>query len=164
MRNNFWCLLSLLLIGFTSCDSNRVFDEYQSVPNTWHKDSVITFNITSPDSLKPYNLFVNVRNTSDYKYSNLFLIVEMNFPNGKGVKDTLEYVMAKPNGAFLGTGFTDVKENKFWYKESVVFSEDGEYKVNIQHAMRENGSIKGVENLEGITDIGFRIEQTQSND
>jgi hypothetical protein len=29
--------------------------------------------------------------------------------------------------------------------------------------MRENGKIKGVETLEGITDIGFRIEQPQGN-
>ncbi len=162
MQNKFsWFFISLLL-GVTSCDSKRVFDEYKSVPNQWHKDSIIEFNITPPDSITPYNLFVNIRNTNDYKYSNLFLIVEMNFPNGKVVNDTLEYLMTKPNGAFLGTGFSDVKENKLWYKEDVIFSETGEYKFKIQHAMRENGNIKGVEDLEGITDVGFRIEQTQS--
>jgi len=163
MQNKLGWFLVLLVIGFTSCDSNRVFDEYKSVPNQWHKDSVIEFNITPPDSIKPYNLFVNLRNTSDYKYSNLFLIVEMNFPNGKRIKDTLEYQMAKPNGEFLGTGFSDVKENKLWYKESVVFSEEGEYKVNIQHAMRENGEVEGVRELEGITDVGFRIEKKDNN-
>jgi gliding motility-associated lipoprotein GldH len=162
MQNRVSWVFVALSLGFISCDSNRVFDEYKSVPNKWHKDSIIEFNITPPDSITPYNLFVNIRNTSDYKYSNLFLIVEMNFPNGKVVNDTLEYLMTKPNGAFLGTGFSDVKENKLWYKEGVIFSETGEYKVKIQHAMRENGNIKGVENLEGITDVGFRIEQTQS--
>ncbi|NOY47100.1 MAG: gliding motility lipoprotein GldH [Chlorobi bacterium] len=162
MQNKLSWFFVILLFGFTSCDSNRVFDAYKSVPNKWHKDSIIEFNITPPDSILPYDLFVNIRNTSDYKYSNLFLIVEMNFPNGKVVNDTLEYLMTKPNGAFLGTGFSDVKENKLWYKEGMIFSETGDYKVKIQHAMRENGNIKGVENLEGITDIGFRIEQTQS--
>ncbi len=29
---------------------------------------------------------------------------------------------------------------------------------DIQHAMRENGKVQGVENLEGITDVGLRIE------
>jgi len=159
MRNKIGLLFVILSLGFVSCDSNRVFDEYKSVDKQWHKDSIVTFNINPPDSLKAYNLFVNLRNTSDYKYSNLFLIVEMNFPHGKRVKDTLEYIMAKPNGEFLGSGFSDVKANKLWYKEGVVFSESGTYKVNIQHAMRKNGSIKGVEKLEGITDIGFRIEQ-----
>jgi len=160
MQNRFGVVLAILFLGLTSCDSNRVFDAYKSVPDQWHKDSVISFKIIPPDSLKPYNLFVNIRNTSAYKFSNLFLIVEMNFPHGKSVKDTLEYMMAKPNGEFLGKGFSDVKENKLWYKEGVVFSENGDYEVKIQHAMRENGKIKGVEHLDGITDIGFRIEQT----
>ncbi len=159
MQSKIGWFFVVLCIGLSACDSNRVFDEYQSVPNSWHKDSLIEFNITPPDSINKYNLFVNLRHTSDYKYSNLFLIVEMSFPNGKTIKDTLEYTMATPSGEFLGTGFTDVKENKLWYKEGVVFSEGGDYKVNIQHAMRANGNVKGIENLEGITDIGFRIEQ-----
>ena len=55
-------------------------------------------------------------------------------------------------------GIADVKENKLWYKESVIFKETGEYKVNIQHAMRKNGDVEGIDELEGVTDIGFRIE------
>ena len=141
-----------------SCDSNRVFDTYKSIPNKWHKDSIVTFKVTPPDSTNAYNLFVNLRNTNTYKYNNLFLIVEMVFPHGKTVKDTLEYKMAEPNGKLLGTGYTDVKENKLWYKEQVVFKEAGEYTVNIQQAMRENGKVNGVIELEGITDIGFRVE------
>lgn len=162
MRNS--VLLSFLfLMVITSCDSNRVFDVYKSVPNQWHKDSIISFKIKPPDTINPYNLFVNLRNTNDYKYSNLYLIVEMDFPHGKRIKDTLQYEMAEPNGKLLGTGFTDIKENKLWYKEGVVFNETGEYKINIQHAMRENGKINGVINLEGITDIGFRVETPLTN-
>ena len=153
----------ILLLGFISCDSNRIYDEYITIPDSWQKDNIITFNITPPDTIKQYNLFINIRNANDYKYSNLFLIVEMNFPNGRVIKDTLEYKMAKPNGELLGKGFTDIKENKLWYKEGVVFNESGEYKVNIQHAMRENGSVNGLENLEGITDVGFRIEHMPNN-
>ena len=147
---------------FVACDSNRVFDSYQSVPNKWNKDSIVSFKVNPPDSINAYNLFVNLRNTNNYKFNNLFLIVEMVFPHGKTVKDTLEYRMADPTGKLLGTGLTDVKENKFWYKEQVIFNEFGEYTVNIQHAMRENGKINGVVELEGITDIGFRIEKPEN--
>lgn len=161
-----FCFVLITSVLFCSCDSNRVFDEYKSVPNQWHKDSIISFNVTPPDSISNYNLFVNLRNTNNYKYSNLFLIVEMDYPNGKIEKDTLEYKMAEPNGKLLGTGFTDVKENKLWYKgykEPFVFKESGEYKINIQHAMRQNGQVNGIDNLEGITDIGFRIEKAKNN-
>lgn len=164
-KNSFWAVL----IGcafFSSCDSNRVFDEYKSVPNQWHKDSIISFIVIPPDSTNNYNLFVNLRNTNEYKYNNLFLIVEIDYPNGKILKDTLEYKMADPNGKLLGTGFTDVKENKLWYKgfdKPFIFNESGEYKIKIQHAMRQNGQVNGIENLEGITDIGFRIEKPETN-
>lgn len=156
-------LVVLVFFIMVSCDSNRVYDEYKSVPNSWHKDSIVSFKVNPPDSLNRYNLFVNLRNTNDYKYNNLFLIVEMVFPHGKTIKDTLEYKMADPTGELLGSGMTDIKENKLWYKENVIFNEAGDYKVNIQHAMRENGKVNGVIDLEGITDVGFRIERTNAN-
>ncbi|GAA4890932.1 gliding motility lipoprotein GldH [Flaviramulus aquimarinus] len=158
LQNRVVLFFVLVSFVFVSCDSNRVFDEYKSVPNKWHKDSVISFKVSPPDSINTYNLFVNLRNTNAYKYNNLFLIIEMVFPHGKTIKDTLEYKMTEPSGKLLGTGYTDVKENKLWYKDQVVFKETGEYTVNIQHAMRENGKVNGVKELEGVTDIGFRIE------
>ncbi len=163
LRSNTLLFLVIFSLVFVSCDSKRVFDEYKSVPNKWHKDSIVSFNLTPPDSTNAYNLFVNLRNTNAYKYNNLFLIVEMVFPHGKTIKDTLEYRMADPTGKLLGTGVTDTKENKLWYKEGVVFQEAGEYQVNIQQAMRENGKVNGVEELEGVTDVGFRIEHINSN-
>ena len=87
----------------------------------------------------------------------------MDFPHGKKVTDTLEYEMAKADGSLLGTGFSDIKENKLWYKEGVVFKESGEYILKVQQAMRENGEVDGVENLKGVTDVGFRIEKTEQN-
>ncbi|NRD18474.1 gliding motility lipoprotein GldH [Winogradskyella eckloniae] len=161
-KSLFLVVISCLFIA--SCDSNAVFDEYQSVPNEWNKDAIISFNFKAPDTINNYNLYVNLRNTNDYAFSNLFLLVELNYPNGKAVKDTLEYKMAAPNGELLGTGFTDIKENKLWfrgYKTPFAFKEVGEYTVSIQHAMRNNGDVNGVENLKGITDIGFRVEQAQ---
>ena len=117
-----------VFLVFSACDSNRVYDEYKTLPNQWNKDSIITFNVNPPDSTYAYNVFVNLRNTNEYKYSNLFLIVSTKFPNGKVITDTLEYRMTNPNGEFLGTGFSDIKENKLWYKEDIVFREFGEYK------------------------------------
>ena len=152
----------LLCVCLFSCDSKSVFDDYKTVPDVWGKNEVISFNVKAPDTINAYHLFVNLRNTNEYKYSNLFLIVEMDYPNGKINKDTLEYKMAKPNGELLGTGLASVKENKLWYKgyqQPFVFNESGEYTIKIQHAMRENGEVDGVENLEGVTDIGFRIEK-----
>jgi gliding motility-associated lipoprotein GldH len=164
-KSKYWIPFVILVLSIMSCDSNRVFDEYQSVSGEWDKDNAVEFKVTPPDSTEAYNLYVNLRHTDAYKFSNLRLIVELNYPNGKTQKDTLEYIMANPDGTFLGTGFSDVKENKLWYKgheQPFLFDEIGEYSISIQHAMRENGSINGIDKLEGITDVGFRIEHSQT--
>ncbi|SEK71760.1 protein involved in gliding motility GldH [Aquimarina amphilecti] len=162
MINLRFLTLLFLFVVLSSCDDIRVFDEYKTVSSSWEKDEKITFDLPVLDSLEQYNLFINLRNTNDYRYSNLFLISEMEFPNGKIVTDTLEYDMAASNGEWLGTGFSDVKENKLWYKENVNFVEKGVYKITLQHAMRKNGETFGINSLEGITDIGFRIEFAQN--
>lgn len=157
-----FCLIVLILIGITSCDDKQVFDEYQTVSDAWEIDEKVSFTLPELDATQAYNLFINIRNNNEYKFSNLFLISEMKFPNGKVVTDTLEYRLAAPDGEWLGTGFSDLKENKLWYKEKVSFTEEGNYIVTLQHAMRKNGEVQGVSSLEGITDIGFRIENEQN--
>lgn len=163
MRKPAFLLLFIVIFsGLFSCDSDRVFDEYEAIPGVWNKDSIVSFTIEDEllDSVQDYNLFINVRNNNEYNYSNLFLITEIQFPYGKVISDTLEYEIAAPDGAWLGTGFGDIKESKLWYKENVQFSEPGDYEVRIEQAMRKNDEIEGIKDLEGITHIGFRIEKS----
>ena len=150
-------LLLLIVTLFISCDEKRVFDEYKSVGDAWHKDSIVTFNLPELDSTKRYNLFINLRDNNKYQYNNLFLIVAMELPNGFTKVDTLEYQMANPDGILLGDGFSDIKESKLYFKENVKFR--GKYKVHIKQAVRETGKIPGVVLLDGITEVGFRIEK-----
>ena len=152
-------LLLFVVILFSSCDKKRIFDEYKSVGSAWHKDSIITFTLPELDSTKRYNLFINVRDNSNYQYNNLFLIVALELPNGFTKVDTLEYQMADTDGTLLGNGFSDIKESKLYYKENVRFR--SKYKVYIKQAVRENGKIPGVTALDGITEVGFRIEKKE---
>jgi gliding motility-associated lipoprotein GldH len=155
-------LVVLLLVTgmLVSCESNTVFSDTKAMDGFWGSDEVVEFKLPELDSLKKYNLFLNIRNTNDYKFNNIFLIVSMNFPHGKTVTDTLEYRMAYPDGSWMGEGIGDVKENKLFYKENVSFFEDGIYTISIGQAMRNNGAVEGVTKLEGITDVGFSIEET----
>lgn len=141
-----------------SCDKNRLFDDYKTIDGGWHKDSIVTFSFEEEASKKPVNMFINIRNNNDYEFSNLFLIVKMEQPKGKIKVDTLEYQMAHPDGTLMGEGFSDIKESKLWYKENETFPEKGTYKVSIQQAVRQTGKVKGVEKLNGVTEIGLRIE------
>lgn len=162
IQNNKITIGILLMILLISCDSKRVFDDYKSVPNgSWNKNKKISFTFSITDTLVKRNLFINLRNNNNYAFSNLFLITEMKFPDKQKIIDTLEYDMADKTGKFLGEGFTEIKENKLFYKEQIVFPTTGEYTISISQAMRKNGEVEGLESLKGITDVGFRIEKTE---
>ena len=151
----------LLVVFMVSCDGKTVKSVYSPTQNgSWNKDSTIAFSFNELDTLQKYNMFINVRNDGTYPYSNLFLIAELQFPNGDMQRDTLEYEMSEADGKWLGTGYGSLKENKLWYKENVVFPTSGVYKLEISHAMRKNGQVDGIVELEGITDVGYLIEKS----
>ena len=154
--------LFIIIAGLLiSCDKKRVFDEYQSVGNVWNMKKEVIFELPKIDTLKKYNLFINLRANDDYKFNNLFLIVSMEQPNGVTKVDTLEYEMADVDGALLGDGFSDIKESKLYYKENLKFKASENNKIHIKHAVRQTGKIVGVQDLEGITEVGFRIESIE---
>ena len=146
------------VVFLVSCDDSIVKTDYKPTTNgSWNKDSVVEFNFTGLDTINKHDMFINIRNDNTFPYSNLFLIAELDYPNGDTVTDTLEYMMAQPDGTWLGKGYGSIKENKLWYKENVVFPASGVYTLRVSHAMRKNGNVAGVVNLEGITDVGFEI-------
>ena len=69
--------------------------------------------------------------------------------------------MTDASGKWLGSGFSDIKENKLFYKENVVFNKKGNYNFTIQHATRGINDVKGVKPLQGITDVGLSIENIE---
>ncbi|HJS01565.1 MAG TPA: gliding motility lipoprotein GldH [Flavobacterium sp.] len=151
--------LIMIVILFFSCDEKRVFDEYKALSGKWKKEDVIRFTFNQNDTINPYNLFLNIRNNNEYSFNNLFVIVTLKQPDSLVKIDTLEYAMANPDGSLMGEGFSDVKESKLWYQENFVFKQKGNYTIEIQQALRETGSVTGVEELNGVTDVGFRIEK-----
>ena len=157
MYNCFFAsLLSLLLIACGQ--SGDTADTIAINSEGWQVKSPAIFELPRLDSLATYNAFITVRNNNKYPFSNLFLIVSLQHPYGKTAVDTLEYKMARPDGSWLGAGIGNVKENKLFFKQNLIFNEAGNYTLHISHAVRNNGEPQGVSKLEGITDIGYSLE------
>ncbi|MBP8793020.1 MAG: gliding motility lipoprotein GldH [Lutibacter sp.] len=154
----------LISIGFIllSCTEKKYYDQYQAVEGMeWQQNSPIEFSVLNTDTISKKNVFINIRNNSKYEYSSLFLIVKTEFPSGYKLVDTLEYEMTDAEGNWLGKGFTNLKENKLFFKEGVVLPETGDFKFLIQHATRGINDIEGKKPLTGITDVGLSIEYTK---
>ncbi|MEO0572024.1 MAG: gliding motility lipoprotein GldH [Bacteroidota bacterium] len=155
-------LIIIILLFLVACNENLVYSEYVAINSgTWKKQDTITFQCKDLDTLKKHHIFLNVRNDERYEFSNLFVILELEAPNGNTKVDTLEYEMALPSGEWLGKGMGSIKESKLWYKENIDFEDSGVYKISVLHAMRKNGQVQGLEELSGITDVGIQIEKAK---
>ena len=155
----------LLILSFAvitlACNVDLVKSGYHATDDgVWNKEDTIAFSFSGMDTVQKHDMFINIRNDATFGYSNLFLITELEFPTGETIKDTLQYEMALPDGTWLGKGLGGIKENKLWYKENIVFPSNGVYKLRISQAMRKNGKVEGIVNLQGITDVGYQIEKS----
>ena len=149
-------ILFLMILSLFSCDSNKVYEEYIEVENgVWKKENVANFNFDATDTVQAHNLYINIRNTGDYLYSNLYLFVTLQGPNGNLLTDTVNCILADSRGKWLGSGIGDLWDLRVPYIGGFKFAQKGTYVVTLEQAMRvEDG-------LDGITDVGLRIEKAE---
>lgn len=144
-------MLLLLPLLALSCDSNRIYEENFSIENsTWHADDIKEFSFEITDTMSALDLFINLRTTTDYPYSNLYIFLYSSYPDGYKDKDTLEFVLARPDGKWLGESSGTIVENQILISRGGRFRVPGKYTFRIQQAMRE-------EELGEIVDVGFRV-------
>ena len=144
-----------VLILLMSCNNSSENVDIKPINGNWNKKTEQKFAFSVHDAQDPKNIIFVVRNNNDYPYSNIRFIV--NFGETKSSKkmtDTLNYVLAKPNGEWIGKGFGDTKETLFQYKLNYKFPKNGDYSIGIIHGMR-------TDNLKGIEDIGVKIESAK---
>jgi len=144
-------VMALLSVILYSCSTDTVYHENVLLPSEgWDKNHPVVFNVNISDSINSFEFGLNIRNTTSYRYSNLYLFLITEFPNGNISRDTLECILANNEGKWLGKGWGDIKENDIVLKSSLRFPLTGEYIFRVQQAMR-------VDTLTGINDIGLSI-------
>ncbi len=143
----------MILAGCNASDENVIMNH---VDNKWDKNIRQKFNLEISDPENPKNIIFVVRNNNDYPYSNIRFIVNLTNPKTKKAEtDTLNYILAKPNGEWLGTGFGETKETLFQYKLNYRFPEKGSYEIEVSQAMRND-------HLPGIEDLGIKVETAKT--
>lgn len=148
-----WTMTLISLLMVTSCGDNAVYHSSQNVEETgWHYRDTLRFDVFMDDTLALHELYLDVRNTTDYDYRNLFLFMDIEFPGGRVLRDTLECILAERDGSWTGKGFGRIKSNRFLFRDDVWFPEAGTYSFRVAQGMRHD-------TLTEVKDIGIRIER-----
>ena len=154
---NIACFITMF--GLAGCDMNRIYEENSRIQDgIWNVNNLVEFEVEIQDTASSANMYINVRNSGAYPYSNLFLFVTTMFPNGKKRKDTVECILANNNG-WLGSGLGDIWDHQILFRKGVRFPLPGKYTFTFEQAQRF-GNDAYIENLPFILDAGLRIEKS----
>jgi gliding motility-associated lipoprotein GldH len=142
-----------LLLASGCSDPNAVIDQNTLVVNNnWSYVNKIRASVNITDETIPYNLYLNVRVTADYKYANLFVIIKQTGPDKKPSSARYEFKLANADGEWLGGGSGNIYSYQVPFNKGYKFPAKGTYTFEIEQNMRDNP-------LREVSDVGIRVEK-----
>jgi len=149
-------VLGLVCMLLLSCRDNSVLvNVYQKTTNLqWAYIDKVRIPVKVKDTLTGYTLYLNLRHTTDYKYSNVFVLIHQTNPDGVKFSERKEFTLAVPDGAWLGAGSGGLYNHQIPFRMDYHFPEKGTYIFELEQNMRDNP-------LHNISDVGLRIEKNK---
>ncbi len=158
MRKNKLLYITFLLLFFVSCDRNKIYEKYQSIPNgVWNTKEPVKFDFEVKDTNELCNLLINIRCSENYPYRNLYMFMKTTRPDGTRSIDTLEFYLLDVKGKPLGNCSGDVCNNQFMIDHHFKFPQPGKYEFELKQSMRTDDG-----NLPMVLDVGMRLEKAGS--
>ncbi len=142
MINKILTIISVICLF--SCGKSEVYSDIVEYPEnqmTWDKSTNFEFTL---EVSQPLVSFIHIQHNNNYPFRNIYFFTQVEYPNGNIQTDTLQYMLAKPNGEWLGDGMGASKQMYLHYPLNLT--EIGDYKVSIWQAMRED-TLVGIEKL-----------------
>ena len=148
-------LIALLLVQTGCIDRSAVIDQNEEISNhNWTYLNKLKFDAKIDDEKVAYNLYVNLRITADYKYSNMFVLVTQTGPDKKSEVKRYELKLADKEGKWLGEGSGNLYSYQVPILTGYRFPAEGIYSFYIEQNMRDNP-------LREVSDVGLRVEKVQ---
>ncbi len=145
-------LFSAMLLMLASCRKKTEFEEFVAIPDAWNNRNLVHFNVNITDTVAPQNVYISVRHSGKYEFSNLYLFVTAESPNGNIKRDTVEVMLADEHGKWKGKGAASVFTLYYPYKDNIRFPIAGIYSFTVEQAM-------WIRDLKNISNIGLMIEK-----
>ncbi len=145
-------LLTALAL-LVSCEPPALYERNMPVdPAGWNIADSVAFEVPIGDTVNSMKFTLSLRHNADYAYSNIYFFLSTWYPDQRYSRDTIQLLLAGKDGKWFGRGFGKLKEVEVVLKDRVVFPMKGTYRFSFVQAMR-------TESLEGVEDIGVRIEK-----
>lgn len=142
---------ALLLYACNS--SNLVFEKNTEIPErSWAYEFKPAFEAPVTDTVSRYNLYVNLRHTNNYAYSNMWVMIYTTLPSGKKMERRTELPLADKEGKWYGKDSGSIVNQQILIQPNAIMPEAGTYRFEFEQNMRVNP-------LPDVLSIGLSIEK-----
>lgn len=152
----YYFLFAAIVLAASGCtDRNAVIDQNTAIADhNWSYSNKIVYPVKIEDEKAAYNLYMNLRVTADYKYSNLFVLISQTGPGKKKQIKRYELKLANKDGEWLGKGSGNLYSYQVSFLTNYKFAAKAVYTFSIEQNMRDNP-------LKEVSDVGLRVEKVQ---
>ena len=151
MMRNSWIYIGLLAICI-SCGKAPFYEKAVSFEGKeWKRDLKPSFKVDIEDIDQAYDFTLSLRTTTDYKYSNLWIFLKTEAPDGTSAREPFEIVLANPDGSWIGNKSGTIVETPLYFNKRKLPLK-GTYKFTVE---------QGITNSEvnEVLDISFIVEK-----
>lgn len=152
MMRNSWLFIGLIAICF-SCGKTPYYEKSVSFDNkTWTRNLKPSFKVDIKNINEEYNFTLSLRTTTDYKYSNLWVFLKTEAPDGTSAREPFEILLANPDGSWVGNKSGTIVETPLYFKKRKLPLK-GTYKFTIEQGIT-NSEVDEVLDISFIVDTG----------
>jgi len=127
-------------------------DQNEAIRNKeWSSKQSPEFIVSVKDNTPPFQFYLNLRNTVEYPFSNIFVLVHQQNPDKSRKTYRIKVILANREGLWRGKSAGNIFAHQVRFLKNVHLPDTGTYTFRIEHSMRLNP-------LPGINDVGLRIE------
>jgi gliding motility-associated lipoprotein GldH len=159
MRSVILATLVLTLAFFlVACSDGKVYQEYTDFKTRyWLVTDTAKFEFLIQDTTSKYNVYCNIRNSTQYPFSRIFVNFSLTDTLGNNLHKALlnDFLFDPKSGEPLGdTGLGDLYDHRLSVLKNYKFRGAGPYVVRLEQNMR-------TDSLEGILSIGIGVERSE---
>ncbi len=147
-------LSGVLLFLAASCGSKYVINQTHDIPDAkWAYADSLRYEFSIADTLKIYDLVLKLRHGTDFRFQNLYVQIQTQFPDGQRFRKPVSLELANAAGEWQGICNANACTIEIPIQQGAYFNQAGNYAITIEQYMRESP-------LTAVESITLQIRET----
>jgi gliding motility-associated lipoprotein GldH len=148
-------IIPFVFLCFTSCQS-FFFDEKKELKDgVWAYQNQLAFDFKVDDTTAVYNIFLELKHSSEYPHQNLYAKVHVRFPDGQERKQQVSLELADGKGEWQGKCSGKTCTRRIPFMPNATFDQAGAYQMKFEQFTRQVS-------VEGINSLRLIVEKTKT--